>query len=883
MAMFGSDPCSEDRGRSASIGTFDRFYRLSRNFIADLVHLGPILVSVTVERDFSRVLVRSMLGFREYRFYSQHITGCPYFFSVSRSLSRYFGDTIGGWRYVEAASARRRSSFMGMLSSLFSLGNWPLRSDLGAKRKKMYDATCAGMMRCPEKFSVGEVMGRMAEVRLEHARGLDWEFYNRPVYIDLVVENSKVIPRGMLGRRLVDPEDCCNVSSDDLEDIKTSVCTGEKRLRQALLGFVFNEVEYFCQVNRFYMDVASKAWGEEAGLEDIFEGFCRVHRFEAGFISSMGDIVEGAGFAMDRILQDPQYFADAMDGRGFSEIEMDDEEILEKVLCSFEGNFEGFRCYEDLMLSHEESIETLRNAKNYAEAPDHRAVNDCFCNCLQRVVRYPILIDDILRNLDDGAHAKRARKIYLRMTRLINIIDKKKERHDNLRCALLIGERVGGMPSDVGKERKDFLFQLNCEDTYGDPVALFLFREMVVVADREGPSVSILDSGSGRYFFRCALRLENAEIVAFGATGIKIIVKDVLEGRDDLYQMTEVYDDVSIGAMYFLRCSPHSVRCFVEEYYRAGAEAGGDLYTSGTNIFFRVLDYARAEEDSLGKADLVLYMSEGEFKASRRANAACINLEGGTLKTKSSDGVEQCVCYGESELKDRLGEVLEDIVRVRRILVASESTPWGSPHLFATYRIKLREIVEECGDSSVTGFNGSLSKCDMATITQKVNVARGIMGYLSRSLSYVGCKSTKKDSIPDGDQDSSRLGPQEAIGLLERLLDMEEIEDCVFTEYSTQDILCLLMHFVHTDVYSFFRMEDIEILHRTLVVDGAYLLGMVVPKMSNPSFASSLFEIIVTARDKVCIAPALEMLLGMFASFEVSRAEVIDVVAKICW
>lgn len=882
--MFMNDSCLEDEPWNAAIGTFDRYYKLSRNFVADLVHLGPILVSVVVERDISRALVRSILGFKEYRFYNGHIDGCPYFFSVRSSLSRYFGDCIDGWRYSEATSARK-SSFMGMLSSLFSLGSWPLKNESGGNKRGMYDTISSGMMGCPEMFSVEEIMGRMAEVRPEHAGEVDDEFYRQPVYADLVMESGIRIPEKLLGRRQISPEDNLDVFSDDLEDTKTPAHSGEKRLRHALLGFIFNEIEYFCQMNTFYLDVVTKVLKEKTRLENIFKGFCKVHSFETGFISSMKDIAEEAGFEVDRILSDPQYFASEMKARGFQEIEMDDKEIVERVLDSFESNLDGFRCYEDMMLSHEESIESLKKAKDCAGVPNHRVVDDCFCNCLQRIVRYPILIDDILRNLTDELHVKRAKKIYLGMIKLINVIDKKKERHDNILCGLLIKEKVSGMPKEMLKGNMDFLSQLNCEDSNGEPVTLFLFREVMIIADREGSSVPIQDPGSGRYFFRHALMMKDIGICAFGISGVKIIVRGCLEERGDLYEMAEVYDDVCIGAMYFAKCSPHSIRCFVEECYKAEIEPGAELYVSSTNVFFRVLRRGKIEEeDCLRKRDLIVYTNNEDFRASQDPNSGYLDVENGVLRMKSLGSSEECIRYRESELKHKLGDVVGKAIRDAKARMASKGMPWKYPQLFAMYRIKLKEVVEECGDSSFIEFNGKLSKCDSATITRKICVVKGIIRYLSRSLPYVGCNKLSKEHLSfDTDRDDGRIKENETTAFLENALDIEELEDWVFDKYTAEDILHLLMYFVRTNMYTFFRIEDIEILYKTLLVDRICLLGTIIPQTSNPLLITSFFEIIITARDKLPIPPALKMFLAMFGPFKVDKSDVIEMLDRIRW
>ncbi|AFN83919.1 hypothetical protein EROM_101040 [Encephalitozoon romaleae SJ-2008] len=886
MEMFMNDSCIKDEPWNAPIGTFDKYYKLSRNFIAELVHLGPILVSVVVERDISRALVRSILGFKEYRFYNGHIDGCPYFFSVRNSLSRYFGDCIDGWRYSEATSARK-PSFMGMISSLFSLGSWPLKNESGGSRKGMYDTISSGMMGCPKMFSVEEIMGRMAEVRPEHAGEVDNEFYRQPVYVDLVTESGRRIPEKILGRRQISPEDNLDVFSDDLEDAKAPSHSGEKRLRHALLGFVFNEIEYFCQVNTFYLDVVTKVLKEKTGFENVFKGFCKVHSFEKRFISSMKDIAEEAGFEVDRVLSDPQYFASEMKARGFREIEMDDKEIVERVLDSFESNLDGFRCYEDMMLSHEESIESLKKAKDCAGVPSHRVVDDCFCNCLQRIVRYPILIDDILRNLTDEIHVKRAKKIYLGMIRLINIIDKKKERHDNILCGLLIKEKVTGIPKDVLKRKMDFLSQLNCEDSNGEPVTLFLFHEVMIIADREGSSVPIQDPRSGRYFFRHSLMMRDIGICAFGISGVKIIVKGSLEGRDDLYEMTEIYDDVCIGAMYFAKGSPHSIRCFVEECYKARAkiESGAELYVSSTNVFFRVFRSEKIEEeDCFRKRDLIVYTSKEKFKVSEDPNSGYLDVENGVLRTKNPESSEECIRYGESRLKHKLADAVGNAIRATKARMASKDVPWKSPQLFAMYRIKLKEVVEECGDSSFTEFNGKLSKCDSATITRKICVAKGIIRYLSRSLPYVGCNRLSKEQLPfDADQDDGRLKENEIIAFLENALDIEELEDWVFDEYTAEDILYLLMYFVRTNMYTFFRIEDIEVLYKALLVDRICLLGTITPQISNPLLITSFFEIIITARDKLPITPTLRMFLAMLGPFKVDKSDVIEMLDRIRW
>lgn len=882
MGVFVDDPCGEDGKRNIAPGTFDRCYGLSRSFVAELVHMGPVLVSVAVERDLSRALVRSALGFREYRYYNRHISGCPYFFCVRSSLSRYFRDTVEGWEYSEAVSARQRPSLMGVLNSLLSLGSWPLRNDLDAGRKGMYDAISTGMLASPEKFGVQEVMSRMAEVRPEHARMVDKEFYGGPVYVDVVLGAGSEIPHGMLGRRQEGPGDVCGVSLDKRDGVEGLHGDGGKGLRQALLGFVFNEVEYFCQMNEFHLVVARAGW-EDRVFEEVLGEFARVHRFEKGFLGLMRDVVCEAGVDMDRVLLEPGYFADAV-RRGLEEVAMCNEEILEVVLEAFEKSLDGFGCYEGLMLSHEESLEALRRhgRRGMRLVPDERALGDCFCNCLQRIVRYPILIEDILRNTSPGEQLRRGQQIYLMMARLINMIDKKKERHDNLRCGSLVRERVCGMPRDIAEREMSFLAQLSCEDGYGDPVTLFLFREMVVIADREGASASILD-GSRKYFFRAALELGRMDAVAFGTSGVKLVASGDLSGLDDLCQMVEDYGDVSIGAMYFTKCSPHSAKCFIEEYCKARVPRGAELYMSGVGVFCRVLRLDGQVASSPGgwNADLVVYTSSDDFESSRLPCAGLLDLSSRTLRVKGDNDAEYM--WGEADengdTSHGAAEAVGEAARNRRAAIVSQSTPRELPHVFARYRIKLREVADECCDSAIVVFGGRLSKWDTATIARKAGVAKGIMGYLSRCLSYMG--EDEKPWAAEGLGNSLRK--EEATRVLEKILDAGEVDDRVLSRYGVKDILWLLTHLVCSDTYLFFKMEDIEMLYRALAVDKTYLLGASVPIASNSSLALSLFEVMLTARDKVSPVPMVEMLLGMLAAFDVGRAEVAEAVARIHW
>lgn len=605
----------------------------------------------------------------------------------------------------------------------------------------------------------------------------------------------------------------------------------------------------------------------------------------------MDTAIQGLNIDLSKILRDPLYLKSLIKDVDPNSVTLKDEEILNEVFCAFTSNFAGLKCYEELMLLHEESIEALkkyRNEENIDNLPSDRDIVDCFHNCLQRIVRYPLLIDDILRNINENdAYFVEWKLIYLRMTKFIGIVDKKKENYDNLRCSSMVLEKVSRLPDAVLGGEVNFIAQLNCEDLYGEPITLFLLSGMLIIAERKGPSVSILDSKSGRYVSKCAFRLERIEMTTFGKAGLKVLVSDVEEDSNDLYQIEEIYGDVSIGGLYFLGCSSNSRALFLEEFYKARILPSIDLYVSFGSLFFRVV---RSPLDVDDDGDLVVYTRLEDFESSNRASIGYLDLENFSFMFKDDADVsyEYRVKQDLKTFRDKFNESLVNVIQFKRALSASRGTLKDSPRVFAKYRICLREIVEKYSNAAVARFDEELSKADLMSVSQKLNRVKAIIGYMNRSLSYMSDRITSfanqnLDYIHAYDADKIKSKGMER--LLRRVLENSSMEDYIFDEYGIEDILYLLMYFIHTNVYSFASLEDISEMHRVLFVDKIYCLKTVVSSVNeaSTSFVSSLFDLIVSLRGKVDLSSVVEAFLVILISFDIPRSEISAALHRVHW
>lgn len=879
-------------GANAMIGTFDKYYRSSRSFIAELAHLGPILVSVAREDSITRALVRSVLGFREYKWYNRHIGGCPYIFGVKNSLSHYFCDVVQDWSYSEAITAgKRSSSVMGILSSIFSFGSsWPLADGSNRAPKGMYDQITSRMMEEHEEFAVEKIVWKMAEVGPEHAGELDREFHRRPIYVDVVVEDVGKIPFGLLGSRVVEMGDeDFSVSYSEMDAFRVEPKSSGRKLRAAVVGFVLNELEYFNQLNEFYHRVVSGQRREGVIFEALFRGFMKVYEFEMEFLGSMARVIDGLSVSLSKIIEDPLYFEGVVEDVRMEGIGLTDCEIVEEVFGAFNTNFRGFKCYEELMLSHEESMKVLRRCRDEhgTMSLSEGDAKDCFYKCLQRIVRYPLIINEILRNIGpDEAFLAEGKTIYLRMVKFISVVDKKKERYDNLRSSMVIRERIANLPADMVRGEEEFFFQLDCEDVYGDPMTLFLLSNVLVVADRRGPPVSILDSDSKRYVARHVLGLEKMDAATYGKSGLKIIVALGGGTDDDVYHMKEEYGDVCMGVLYFAGCSSWPRTHFLREFYRTRIGVAGGVYVSFGSLFFRVV---RNSLDIDENGDLVIYTDHQDFVSSSGTSVGYLDLNDFTFKLRDETGAE----YGYREeqdtgkLRDRFAEFIVNAVQFKRAFLASLSTPKDNAQVFARYRICLKEIVEKYSDSALVRFGETLSQTDLISTSQKISKAKAMIGYISRSVSYMKNKDMGlvDPGLNTNPYDTERIGERGMRRLLKGVLGNSEIEDTVLDKHRIEDVLYILMYFIHTNIYAFMCLEDISAIHEVLFVRRTYCLRTMASMVSTASapFVSSLFDLIIALRDKIDISPVLDAFCVILGEFGVSKTEISTVFSKIHW
>ncbi|KAH9411437.1 hypothetical protein HK407_05g09560 [Ordospora pajunii] len=851
----------DDMAMNAMAGMFGRHYRGSRSFIADAVHVGPIIVSVQAEKRVTKVLVRSAIGFREYMYYNSHISGCRYFYGVRMSLCRYFNDCIDGWGNAEAVFAKKEGVTMaGMLKSLFLFGGWSLKNDHGRPSERMYDVIKTGMMSECKEFCAHKIMERMAEIAYDDVESIDNEFMGTRVYVDVVLKYGQAVPGKVFGKRLDE------YGASVCKQFRIG-CMGEDRkgLRLALLGFILNEIEYFSQLNEFYRSNDLRMGGRFA---HVFKVLAKVYLFEAGLVRSLGEVLGMIGADVEMVIADNGYFETVIREMCVDELEFDEYMVLESVLNVFDTNFEGFECYMDLMLSQEDEIEWLHACKGKMWVPEDRSVRDCICNCLQRIVRYPILLEDILKKVGEEKHVAAGQEIYARIVEFIGRIDKKKEEHDSMKHALIVSKNVEGLEGKLID--KGFLYELRCMDVDGKAVALFLFSDAVVISDRSGSSVSISDVSDGRYVLRCLLKREEVEVFAIGKCGLKVVAG---AGDGEFWQIKESYEDVVVGAMYFSGCSEYSLKCFMDEYVRS--EIGGmkEVYSAEGEVFFRM----KRSVDEIGEQrDMLVCMDANDF-SNVDGPAIYLDADEGVVKMKDTEEVE--MCQGKEEALSGFAMLVKEMAVCVKARAVCRGGARQYPGVFARYRMKLREVVEKYSDSRIVEFVGD--QCtDEVPESLKARMAKAMMGYLSRQMTYfVGALKHKSRCEWKEDYEVCSVMNEVVKVVMKRW----EVDDMVFSKYDAEEVLCLLMYFIKTNVYSFVSLRDIQHLYRMLFVENVYLLTAVVHGIGSKQFISSLFDVILYARGKIPMKHVLKALRVIFYEFEVPEGKLAEMLGKIHW
>ncbi|KAM0672841.1 hypothetical protein CWI42_051060 [Ordospora colligata] len=843
-------------------GMFGRYYKRSRSFIADVVHVGPILLSVQIEKRITKVLVRSLIGFREYMYYNSHISECKYFYGVRMSLDRYFNDCIEGWGNAEAVFAKKANVTMaGMFKSLFLFGGWSLKNDHGRSSERMYDVITTGMMSECKEFCAHKIMERMAEIGYDDVESIDNEIMGTRIYVDVVLKREQTVSEIVFGKRFhgYGMNMCKQFGMECMNE-------NRKGLRLALLGFILNEVEYFNQLNEFYSHNDLKMEGKFA---DVFRMLTKVYLFEVKLMRSLRNVLMMIGANVEMVITDLGYFEAIMRGVCIDELEFDEYMALENILNAFDMNFEGFECYMNLMLSQEDEIEWMYAYKGKMWIPDERSVRDCICKCLQRIVRYPILLEDILKKVGEEKYAIVGLEVYTRIVELIGKIDKRKEEYDSMKYALIVNKNVEGLKGKCIE--KGFLYELNCMDVDDKSVTLFLFSDVVIISDRHGSSLSICDVNDGRYVLRCILKREDVEIVAIGKCGLKVITGAVDAG--EFCQIQESYEDVFVGAMYFKGCSEYSRKCFIDEYIRSDIGSMEDVYSADGEVFFRM---KRSVDEVEGRGELLVCMDVNDFRSVDRT-VIHLDADEGVVKMKNIEELE--VCQDKEEILNGFVMFVKEMTVCIRARAVCKGGAREYPDVFARYRMKLREIVEKYSDSGIVEFEGD--KCtDEVPESLKTRIAKAMMGYLSRQMSYfVG--ALKHKSRCEWREDKEVCCEMKDV--VKVVMKRWEVDDMVFSKYDAEEVLCLLMYFIKTNVYSFLRLRDIQHLYRMLFVENVYSLTTVVDGIGSKQFVCSLFDVILYARGRIPMIHVLKTFSVIFYEFELSDDELSEMLCKIYW
>jgi hypothetical protein len=862
---------SED-APSALIGTFDRYYSSSRNYIADLEHLGPILISVAEDGNAMRTLVRSVLGFSEYRYFLRHIKGCRYFFCIKNSISHYFRDNIDNWGCAEN-NHNKRSAILGFINSIFNFSaSWPLVDNSGGanSRRSMYESISVRMMKSPGSYMPEAIIKQLAEIPAEFAGELDREFQRRPIYIELVCGNGGGFPAEALGRRIHEDTGSLDVADHEIDGLEIAYREAERGLESAFKELVITELEYFELLSSFRSNGVERCrWLPNESFLAIFNDFLEIYGLEMRILSLMASVLKPLGIELGAVIEDV-----AAIRRTIKEVEElgsreDYDSLLMEMAVALEGLFGSLKAYEDLMLSYESSLALLSEIRRtHSSLPDDGRFIEGFSYCLQRIVKYPLLFKNIIRHSHpDNRNTRKYKEIYLKFRRLLARIDHRKMLLDNERCSRLAVEKIAGLDGSFVKEGRKFIDQMDCVSSSGVPMTLFLFSGLLLVTERDGPPGAILNPNSGRYMLLGTFPTESLELSAYGKSGLKIVNVDDIGEHSAFYSSMEIYSDASVGILYFLKCIPADRARFLENF-TAASIGPGNLYVSHEMLFTKVLDRAA---DISGKSDMVVYAEDGFRPEYAMGLVGFLDRRRSVLEVYDEGGLRFSLpgSYGQKEFGDRLASFLINAAQAKR---AFEATPL----VFLKYKMGMKALVNKFADAPLVKFTEKLSPEDGIAVTIKLSRIRDAMGYLEHSLGRLRLSGAVYAESGRGAvyKRDGRSGKPE---LHMRILEGDRLEDELFSRHGTDDVLCAVMCLIRGNIYTFFNYRTIETLHSFLFKRSVRSIGLVLPYLEPrlQSFVSQFLTVVLMSRSWLTISPVIDVLRELFASYEVGEEELV--------
>ncbi|KAF7684653.1 T-lymphoma invasion and metastasis-inducing protein 2 [Astathelohania contejeani] len=516
------------------LGTYRLFYKPYRhdNYMGDIEILGPIVISTHSEETITRIYIRSIIGLKEYFFYTSHLNINTYE-HLKYGLQRYILDFKNSNMEMAIPCVQQKDNFS-LLSS--KLKNLFVGNSVSNKNKDdTVSVSSNGSSINTARDSINnvkmEMMKKINQVKAEKIlnelivvepayygmiENLDDTSNKDELTVNVIIDKNKdnSILYSLLGNKMKKEEFVLLKRRKRLEgELEVSVIGLNGKGKESrsgkyhsLMELVDTQRNYISHLHDFMNEFIEPLKGcfntieeYQTYINDIFGPLIKVYNFEKELSKLLEEAIEGC---------DPE-------GNNV-------DEKIDLVFEMFFSKMEDFYEYYDYFTKYNDTLEKIKNKKT------DKSFKKILCNKnakmdiegymilpVQRLVRYKLLLRNIYKFMNKESKCiGKIESVLHSFDLLLQRLNEERGVYDGVRLSFKIQRIVKDCPPDILKNNRIFISQLDCLDSSDSYLTLFLFTDMLIIAGRRNNTIIDVttDEAKDVFFFVKSVFLENVII-----------------------------------------------------------------------------------------------------------------------------------------------------------------------------------------------------------------------------------------------------------------------------------------------------------------------------------------------------------------------------------
>ncbi|KAM0675822.1 hypothetical protein GVAV_000597 [Gurleya vavrai] len=502
---------------------FSTYYQNSKSFICKIQNSWYILISIKSLDNLTRVLVRSVFGFKEFKMASHLITN--EFLFIKKSIDCYLFDTLGIKVQKKETMANKFFSIFGSLSEN--------KNSKGIKHLK--DNQLYSKKDC---FTFKEKIFKLKNSILENTESVSFENLRESFYaiddeeaicmldnnmkdIHISIEGDLLIQENIFGKKL----DFDYIENTQDMNLPKNENKNHKQAVFSILEFYETEINYLnlllvCE-NEILISLKNDKSSERLNfISNSFGHVEEILKFQKQFISHLFYFLDENDDLQKQVFElmrntNKFYATDFISKIKKNCFLYDNKNQLEFLKRSIQGeennqvNFilknifnlflkTNFNCYENYILNEDHYRQNIDKQKdsNALKILKHSELKNILIAPVQRYTRYILLLKQLVSCCKCDEIYDIGKEAYIKIQKHAVITNIKKEKQEKMKICFVLQRNIKKCPPDLVNPSRFYIDFLDIEN-----FTLFLFNDLLLITQRNclKTNLDLIDKNSHKF------------------------------------------------------------------------------------------------------------------------------------------------------------------------------------------------------------------------------------------------------------------------------------------------------------------------------------------------------------------------------------------------